>query len=338
VTISLEDMPPNATLHALDLSLVQETTSHQPPPTICGDESPEPDTTTDEYALWSVGQAWLTFPGRARPKAGSYVCRGATALALDMAGTSASTDTSRGPGAYSPPASTIKPLTPGSTSASSSTSAPHARPPSSPVPSPTPSPPTLKTRLHLPSPIIGALPTLEATPAAIATITHHLRLTFRYSILGQDFNGAALPLDSQGHPVEGAVRSWFLEKQVVVGSDTRNAGQTAPPGYIRCAPSTRPRIGLEPDDEGPVVPSASIARRTSAALGDARGRRKWMTGVVVDEKTLRRRTREHWVETEGMCECFCDGRDVNVGLGGRSSVVGCGAAATGAVGHAMAKV
>ena len=97
-----------------------------------------------------------------------------------------------------------------------------------------------------------------------------------------------------------------------MGSDMRNAGQTAPPGYKRCAiPGNRPRIGLEPSlsPQGPVVPSADIARRSSYTPGARADGRKWLRGVVLDPETLWRRTREHWEETEGLCECFCDGRD-----------------------------
>ena len=311
VALSLEDIPPQATLHAIDLALVQETTASASSPTCNGGsgECSKPDSTLDEYILWSEGQAWLTFPGRARPKAGSYLYRGAEARALDVP---AQMDS--GPGAATASSmTTFSSLTPSITTTVTSKTTTTA---SSEGTTPDPSPPPFKTRLHLPSPIIGALPTLEVVrEGAIATITHTLRLTFHYSLLGQDWSGADLPPDRAGLPIEGAVRTWSLEKEVIMGSDTRNAGQTAPPGHRRYAPGGRPRIGLEPSlsPRGPVVPSADIARRSSYTPGARANGRKWLRGVVLDPETLWRRTREHWEETEGLCECFCDGRDGGLG-------------------------
>ena len=152
-------------------------------------------------------------------------------------------------------------------------------------------------RASLPSPIISAVPTYDLTSTGIATVSHLLRLTFYYSVLGQGLHGEPLPL-KDGLVQEGAIRYWSFEKDLIVASDTSISGQQGPPGYAACSCS----IGLEPNDALPLFPSVAIGRTTAIVYNG----NKWPSLVPMNHKVLREMTTEHFEETEGLCECFAD--------------------------------
>jgi len=154
-----------------------------------------------------------------------------------------------------------------------------------------------QARASLPSPIIGALPTYDLTSSGIARVSHVLRYTFFYSILGQGRQGETLPL-KDGEIQEGSIRCWNFEREIIVASDTSISGQQGPPGYAACSCS----IGLEPNDTLPLFPSVAVDRTTSIMYGTS----KWPSHVSMNQKELRKRTMEHFEETEGLCECFAD--------------------------------
>lgn len=165
--------------------------------------------------------------------------------------------------------------------------------------------PKVKARIHLPSPIIGAVPTFPipgrvSTPdIPAASISHSLDLTLYFSTLRPKN-----PDDSEDEKerLEGVVQVWTIEKDLILGSDTTIAGQTAPPGY-KSGPGTR--IGITPKPQDPIIPSAAMEHEMSKEfLGGTR-----MARVDEEEKALRKRIYDHWYQTEGLCECFCDRPD-----------------------------
>ena len=159
----------------------------------------------------------------------------------------------------------------------------------------------IHARVSLPSPIIGAVPTYDLTSSGIALVSHTMRSTIYYSILGQDACGKPLPMKN-GQTQEGSIRSWSFGKQLIIANDASLAGQQGPPGYAAVSHT----VGLEPNDKLPLLSSVGIDRTVSILHGPIR----WPTRVPTDHDSLRTRTTEHFEEMNGMCECFAD-REMN---------------------------
>ena len=153
----------------------------------------------------------------------------------------------------------------------------------------------LSTVLTMPSPIIGAMATTTGCDPAFATISHHLDITFSYSILGLGSGGHPLSL-KDGEPEEGVVRTWTLEKSLDIHSDLSSATATAAPPYSSAVETTDHCISE------PVMDLKSTKAYRSTSLGQTRT--MWMRPVRMTEKDLRARTQQHWDETGGLCACF----------------------------------
>jgi hypothetical protein len=155
----------------------------------------------------------------------------------------------------------------------------------------------ISTTLTLPSPVIGAHPTDLRDNPAFSTISHHLAIQFEYSILGRDSRGEPLSHTSD-ETIEGSVRTWTLEKVVQIHSDLSSATFTAAPPY---SPDD---ISPRSCEAGPFINPKSIESPWSISLGWTKA--TLMRPVKVQQDEMKKRTRQHWEETSGMCACFAE--------------------------------
>lgn len=262
VHIDVSGLSPKTTIHTVNIDLVQTTKNASCPskysssPSISS-ETGLPDEVIDSFQLHSFGIPWPFMHTRPRPYRGSYVWRGAEAAKY-----------------------TSDRLTLGDLRADRNCDDGFG----------------LSTTLTLPSPIIGAMATSTSCDPAFSTISHHLDVKFTYSILDQGTGGTSLARSADQEPQEGSIRTWTLEKALVVHSDLSSATATAAPPYASAGATTHHCI-VEPIMD---LKSTKAARLTS--LGSLR--KTYMRPVRMNENDLRTRTKRHWDETGGLCACF----------------------------------
>lgn len=156
----------------------------------------------------------------------------------------------------------------------------------------------VSTALTLPSPVVGTHPTDTRENPAFSTVSHHLEVQVQYSILGQGLRGEALSSDDS-EAMEGSVRTWTLEKALQIHSDLSSVTSTAAPPY---SPSHAPSQSYPADLD---INPKSLSSPWSISLGWTKA--TLMRPVKVSPEELKKRTRQHWEETSGMCACFENG-------------------------------
>jgi len=142
----------------------------------------------------------------------------------------------------------------------------------------------LDGNVHLPSPVIGALPTATSEYETISTVTHSLEVTVRYSSRSV---GPGLP------------KVWTSGRTIVVESDIVSNQSKPPPAYTK-----RDKKGIRSAKPVNDIVATKLQRWTSVHFLD----RVWMRPVKLAPDLLKKSTEKHWEDTKGLCRCF-DSRD-----------------------------
>jgi len=135
--------------------------------------------------------------------------------------------------------------------------------------------------VHLPSPVIGALPTATSSYETISTVTHSLEVTVRYS--SRRGAGSSLP------------KVWTSGRTIVVESDIVSNESKPPPAYTK-----RDYKGGKSAKPVGDIDATKLQRWTSVHFLD----RVWMRPVKFAPHLLRKSTEKHWEDTKGLCRCF----------------------------------